>query len=420
MELAKVEMLTAEIISVGTELLLGDTVDTNAAFLGQFLAKLGIACTQRQTVGDNLNRATEAIRLAKSRADIVITIGGLGPTEDDLTRHAVAAAFESELIVDEEVLVTIKKLFSDRGAPWIESNSRQAERPPFCVPLSNPHGTATGLFGKSDNKWVVCLPGPPSELVPMANGPLRNELQHLSGQIIHSRVLRVAGMGESAVEDRIKDLLASNQPTVAPYAKTFEVHLRLTASAPTVEEASSLLDPMEQRIRERLGQHVYSIDDQSLESVILAHLIDRKETLSVAESLTGGGLGQRLTSVPGASQAFLGGLILYTPQTKSNLLGIDPARLEQFGAVSEEIAYDLAEAARRKLGSTYALSLTGNAGPTVDSGPYPVGTVFIGLSSPSGTQVIQGNFGKSREAVRLRSAQTALFALWKHFHAQRG
>lgn len=403
--------MTAEIVSVGTELLMGQIADTNAQALGRLLPELGIVHRWRQTVGDNLGRLTEALRLALSRSDLVFTIGGLGPTEDDLTRDGIAAALGVELVHDPDIEAGIRRIFEDRRLRWTESQRRQAMRPACAEVLPNPNGTAPGLFCRHEGKIVVAMPGPKGEFGPMLE-LVRERLAGLSKDgVIHSRVLRVAGIGESAVEDRIRAELRSDNPSVAPYAKPGEVHLRLTARAATIAEADQMLDPLEARIRDVLGDAVFGTDEETLESVVHAMLRGRGETLAVAESCTGGGLGARLTSVPGASDTFLGGVISYANHAKAVLLDVPLPVLEGPGAVSEECALAMAAGARVSLGADWAVSITGIAGPDGGSDAKPVGTVWIAVEGPRGAKAHEFHFRGTREDIRGRSTQMALTLL---------
>lgn len=405
------ELMRAEIVSVGTEILLGQIVDTNAAYLGEMLAELGIAHTHRQTVGDNLERLTEALRQALSRADVVFTIGGLGPTQDDLTRDGIAAALGEELIHDPALEAGLRAWFEGRKLPWVESLSRQATRPPSAEPVENKSGTAPGLICRKGGKTVIALPGPRSEFIPMAAGPVRQALAEMGdGGVIHSLVLRIAGIGESWVEERIKDLIEAESPTVAPYAKPAEVHLRITARAQNIPDAEAIIAPVAAEIRARLGDAVYATGETTLEETILSLLTDRGETLAVAESCTGGGLGRRLTSVSGASRAFVGGVISYSNELKCALLGVPEALLAEHGAVSEEVASAMAVGAT-KLGATWGVAITGIAGPEGGTDDKPVGLVFVSVAGPSGVRVDEHRFRGRREDVRERAIQMALIAL---------
>lgn len=406
--------LNAEIISVGTELLLGQIVDTHAATMAQILAECGIGCRYRQTVGDNLERAVEAIRLAMSRADIVITIGGLGPTQDDLTRPAVAQALGDKLIREPEMESRLKGILAKRRLRWMDSIGVQADRPESARFIENGAGTAPGLVCEKNGKAIVSLPGPRAEFDLMARGPVRYYLKGRAGdRVIHSHVLRVCGLGESWVEKEIAHLMQAGNPTVAPYAKTGEVHLRLTARAASIEEAEAITTPVSEEIRRILGDAVYGVDDQPLEETVLADLKERRQTVAVAESLTGGGLAHRLTSVPGSSDAFLGGIVAYDVGVKKGLLGVSAEIVDRSGQVSAECAQAMAERIRSLLGSTFGVSITGNAGPTSDTDGKPVGLVFIGVASPSGAIVDEQQYRSTREDIRNRAIQEALVTLRK-------
>jgi len=406
--------MKAEIVSVGTELLLGQIADTDAQHLGQLLPQLGIAHTNRQTVGDNLQRLADALRLALSRSDIVFTIGGLGPTQDDLTREGIAAALGDVLVKDDDLEANLHRIFRERRFAWVESQLRQAMRPTCSVPIANPNGTAPGLICEKDGKVVIALPGPRGEFVPMADGPVRDYLARLAtGGVIVSRLLRTCGIGEGIVEDKIKDLLSSENPTIAPYAKIGEVHLRITSHAPSREEAESLIDPMEAEVRARLGAAVYGLDDVALEEVVLRQLRALGSTLAVAESCTGGGLGARITSVAGASDVFVGGIVSYANEVKEGILGVDSALFAESGpgAVSDECARQMAERVRDKFGATFGVSITGIAGPSGGSEQKPVGTVYVAVAAPDGVHSEHYRFRASREGVRERSVQSALVLL---------
>lgn len=402
---------TAEIVSVGTELLLGQIVDTHAPTMARLLAECGIACMRRQTVGDNMERVVQAITEALSRADVVITVGGLGPTQDDLTRPAIAQALGDKLVREPEVEEKLRQFFAERKVAWVESNANQADRPESATLIDNPNGSAPGLLCQKNGKVVIALPGPKGEFNPMANGPVRTFLSQMSGgQVIHSRILRVCGIGESAVEAAIQHLMQAANPSVAPYAKTGEVHLRVTARAATVHIADALLDPVEQSIRDVLGNAVYGTNETTLEEAVLAEFRQRGATVAVAESMTGGWLGQRFTSVPGSSDVFLGGVISYSIGAKKSLLGVSEATLELFGAVSEECASEMALGVQERMGSTYAVSITGNAGPTAEGGK-PVGLAYIGIAGPGGCEVREIQYRGIRDDIRLRMTQAALVSL---------
>jgi nicotinamide-nucleotide amidase len=401
--------MNAEIVAVGTELLLGQITDTHSATMARILAECGIGCRHRQTVGDNLDRIVEVLRQALSRADVVVCIGGLGPTADDLTRDAIALALDDSLETVPEVEARLRRWFAARNYTWVESNARQAQKPTCAELIPNPNGTAPGLVARKNGKTVFALPGPRGEFDPMAYDAVKPMLETLGGGVvIHSRVLRITGIGESAVEERIKHLMESENPTVAPYAQPSEVHLRLTARAVDLSSAEALLDPVEATIRAELGSAVYGLNKTTLEEAVINLLIGRGETVSTAESMTGGGLGSRLTMVGGASAAYLGGVVTYTAEAKASLLERVTGVLAEHGPVSAETASAMAESVRGQLSSTYSVAITGNAGPTSDVGGKPVGLVYIAISSPAGTSVEECKFRGVREDIRARAEQTAL------------
>ncbi len=415
--------MNAEIVAVGTELLLGQITDTHSATMARILAECGIGCRHRQTVGDNLDRIVEVLRQALSRADVVVCIGGLGPTADDLTRDAIALALDDTLETVPEVEAKLRRWFAARNYTWVESNGRQAQKPTCAELIPNPNGTAPGLVARKNGKTVFALPGPRGEFDPMAYDSVKPMLETLGGGVvIHSRVLRITGVGESAVEERIKHLMESENPTVAPYAQPSEVHLRLTARSADLASADTLLDPVETAIRAELGSAVYGLNKTTLEEAVLELLIARGETVSTAESMTGGGLGSRLTMVPGASGAYVGGVVTYTIGAKAALLStsdlseaesesateISRTRIQNNGPVSPETASWMAQSIRLNLGTTYSVAITGNAGPTADVDGKPVGLVYIAIASPNGTSVEECKFRGIREDIRARAEQTAL------------
>lgn len=404
----------AEIVSVGTELLLGQTIDSNSAYLGKVLAEHGVSHFRRQTVGDNLERLVEALRLALSRSDLVVTIGGLGPTQDDMTRDGISVALDSSLVHDEALEADLRELFERRGMPWVPSISRQAERPECAVALPNANGTAPGLSCQKNGKRIVALPGPPNEFEPMVTSGLVPILREIGGGwVIYSKILRVAGVGESWVEDRLSEFLASDNPTLAPYAKTGEVHLRITSRGKTKSEAAAVVEPFAKRVAETLHPWCYGEDETSLEEAVLAQFRGAKMTLACAESCTGGGLSERATSVAGSSDVFLGGVVSYSNEAKMALLGVAEEALSEHGAVSEEVALEMARGARERFGADVAVAITGIAGPGGGSEEKPVGTVFLAFCWPWGETSSLHRFGGRREAVRRRASQAALVGLRK-------
>lgn len=403
--------MTAEIVSVGTELLLGQIVDTNAAAIARTLAELGIDLYYHSTVGDNFARVVETIRRARERADLILTTGGLGPTEDDLTKEAIAEVFGEELVLDEESLRHVEGFFARRGIPMPERNRKQALIYRSGRPIPNPNGTAPGALLEKEGKIVISLPGPPREMLPMLNDWVVPYLLGVLGekrQILRSRILRFFGIGESALEERVRDLLQNRNPTVAPLAHTGEVHLRLTAKAASEAEATALIAPIEAEIRARAGQFLYGTDGTTLEQAAVEALAVARRTVAVAESCTGGMLGERITTVAGSSAVFRGGVICYANDVKERLCGVPAAVLAEHGAVSEPCARALAEGVRRLLGADFGVGITGIAGPGGGSAAKPVGLVYIGLASAAGTEVERHQFQGQRHDIRYRATQVAL------------
>lgn len=400
--------MTAEIVSIGTELLLGQIADTNAQALAVLLAEYGIEHYRRSTVGDNRERAAQTIGEALDRADMVFTIGGLGPTEDDLTREAIADALSLPLEVDEDVILFLRQRSEALGRPWLESLARQARKPQGAETLPNSVGTAPGLLIRRGSQVLIALPGPKQEFSAMLDAHVRPLLASLTERTIVSKVLRILDMPESMVEDAVKDLIRSENPTIAPLMHAGEVHLRLTAQARRTDEAETLIEPVAQTIRLRFGARCF--DDEPAATILHALRIAGLK-LAVAESCTGGLLGEVLTRVPGASEVFLGGVIAYSNEVKASLLGVARTDLNQFGAVSETVAIQMAAGVRRALGSDYALSITGIAGPGGGTDSKPVGLVYVGLSGPRGDFAIERRHGGAREAIRARAVSSSLALL---------
>lgn len=402
--------VVAEIVSVGTEVLMGQITDTNAREIGEMLPDLGIRHHCRQTVGDNVGRLVAALQLALSRSDIVFTIGGLGPTLDDVTREGIAQALDEPLVHDPAIEATVREVFRQRKIPWTDAQLRQALRPPCAQPVPNPNGTAPGLVAEKGGKVVIALPGPRHEFRPMLTGPVREFLQRRfpPEEALASRLVKVMGVGESVVERQLGELMHHANPSIAPYASPGAVILRVTASAPTAAQAEAMRDTRVREVCSILGDAVYGFDGDTVESVLLDVLAGRGETLAVAESITGGAVGSRLTDVPGASRCFVGGIIAYTPESKTRQLGVPPDLIAAHSPVSEAVARAMAAGVRERWGSTYALALTGNAGPTVDAGSTDVGQVFLCVEGPEGALVEAHRLSGSREAIRLRAAQLGL------------
>jgi len=410
--------MNAEIVSVGTELLLGQIVDTDAVFLAKMLSSLGISIYHRSTVGDNPERLKETLTLAFSRADLVITVGGLGPTQDDLTKEMVAEVLGDTFVEDAAHTKWLQDRATLRGWGNLPpSFAKQALVPVHGRGIPNPQGTALGALFEMSGKIAICLPGPPNELIPMTNQSVE---PYLSGKtsgsrsVIQSRTLRIAGMGESLVEEKARDLMASDNPTVAPYAKTSEVHLRITARAPSAEEAFALIAPREAAIRERLGDVVYGVNDDTLEGAVVGLLKMLGQSIALAESCTGGLIAKRLTDVPDASHVFGLGLVTYSNEAKIKFLGVSAEMIERTGAVSPETAKAMAVGAREAGGAGLGVSVTGIAGPGGGSDAKPVGTVHIGLAWDGGVISEHHHILGSRADVAYRASQDAL-ALVRRF-----
>lgn len=404
--------MRAEILSIGTELLLGQIIDTNAAYIAERLAEVGLSLYFKDTVGDNMERLVATLRMAASRAEVIICTGGLGPTADDITAEGIAIAFDAPLEMNEVAKSGIENLFRSRGRPFTDRQFKQAMMPQGAIMVPNPVGTAPGFILNKDGITVVALPGPPQEMQPMWLQTVGHYLSGLSGAIIYSRTLRFCGIGESVLEAHLEDLMAGTNPTVAPYAKLAEVHLRLTARASSVEEAQAVIAPVEAEIRQREGWHLYGIDEETLELVVGQMLRERGLTLAVAESCTGGLLGGRLTGVPGSSDYFLGGVISYANRLKEDLLGVRASTLAADGAVSEAAAREMAEGARQRCGAQLAVSITGIAGPDGGTDEKPVGLVYLGLARDGAeTRVVRHLFWGDRVTVRARAVQEALVML---------
>jgi nicotinamide-nucleotide amidase len=403
--------MNAEIISVGTELLLGQIVDTNAAFLARTLARLGIGVYQKSVVGDNAGRIGDAIRLALSRTDIVVLGGGLGPTKDDLTKETAAEVLGIPLVNDAQAERRLRDFFERRDIPLPPTNLKQALVFDGGVVFQNDYGTAPGVAVEKDGKIVVCLPGPPGELPPMVEHDLVPYLQDRMGPehpVLVSRVLKVVGMGESSAAEKIDDLLDNENPTVAPYAKTGEVHLRVTARAKNEDEANAMIDPVDHDITARLGNCVFGRDDETLEGVIVARLRALGWTLGGAESCTAGRVSDRIAGIPGCSDVFMGAAVTYSNQAKQDLLGVSAETLKTVGAVSEETAREMAAGARAAFHTDVGYSITGIAGPGGGTEEKPVGTVYIAVETPHAAKVEMRLFMGGRDAVRGGATQAVL------------
>ncbi len=402
--------MTAEIICVGTELLLGNIVNTNAAFLSEKLAYLGINCYFQTVVGDNRDRLLSVINTALSRADILIFSGGLGPTEDDLTKETVAEALGKKLIRDKWAEQEIADYFALRGRIPTDNNWKQADVIEGCEILYNKNGTAPGIFVSEGEKTVILLPGPPLELKSMFTDSVMPKLQQKCGQVFYSQTVKIVGPGESSVETQILDMLdTQDNPTIAPYAKTGEVHLRVTARAKDEKEAREKTAPVVEELYRRFGNAVYTTDaDETLEMALTKLLMKKKYTMTTAESCTGGMIAARMVNAPGVSAVLKSGFITYANEAKEELLGVSHDTLEKFGAVSRETAKEMAEGAVKAAHTDAAVAVTGIAGPDGGTKEKPVGLVYIGVNVRGNVEVREYHFSGSRQKIRESVTAAAL------------
>lgn len=413
--------MRAELISVGTELLLGDIVNTNAQYISKELAALGIGVFHQSTVGDNPQRLLECFDEALKRSDIVITTGGLGPTKDDLTKEMAAEYFGQEMVLHEESWEYIqdrcRKFAPDKPIP--ENNKKQAMFPVEATVLKNNNGTAPGAIFEKDGKRIIVLPGPPWEMKAMFDESVRPFLQQFTDSILVSRVLRFNGIGESALELEIEDILDNQtNPTVALYAKEMEVIIRITAKAKDDEEAKVLLDEKVAEIRDRVGKYIYAeggdemVDgDSRIEETVAKMLVEKGLTIATAESCTGGLVAGTLINYPGISDVFLEGCVTYSNAAKVKRLGVSEETLEKYGAVSPQTATEMAEGIRKGLGANIGLSTTGVAGPGGGTEEKQVGLVYTAISINGETKVRKNNFRGDRQKVRRRAVRQILIDL---------
>ncbi len=406
--------MSAEIICVGTELLLGDILNSNAQFLAQQLASLGVPHYYQTVVGDNPQRLQQVIEIASQRASLLIFTGGLGPTPDDLTIETIADFFHVPLVEHPEIIQDIQQKFAQTGRKMAANNLKQALLPQGADVLANPSGTAPGLIWQPrPGLTLLTFPGVPAEMKRMWQ---ETAIPYLKSQgwgkeIIYSRMMRFRGIGESALAEKAIAFFALTNPTVAPYASLGEVKLRLSTKAISEAEALSLINPVAEEIKEIAGLDYFGSDEDTLASVVGKLLGKAGETVSVAESCTGGGLGSMLTALAGSSDYFLGGVIAYDNSVKINLLGVNPEDLAQYGAVSDTVAQQMAAGVKEKLGTSWGLSVTGIAGPGGGSESKPVGLVYLGVAAPDGKVTsIECRFGqmRDRETIRYLSASNAL------------
>ena len=404
---------SAEIIAVGTEILLGEITNTDAVTVAQALSELGINAYYQTVVGDNPERLRECIKIAKSRADIIITTGGLGPTFDDLTKQVAAEAFGKKLVLNEEELEKIRGYFDRLGRTMTENNARQAYLPEGCTVLPNDWGTAPGCAIEDEGKILIMLPGPPRECKPMVKYRMVPYLSKLSDAHLVSHGIHIYGMGESEVESKISSFAETmTNPTLAPYAKYGEVLLRVTGKAKTEEEADALTRPVIEKVKDILGDVVYGVDVPSLHEAAFNILKAKGLTLATAESCTGGLCAKLMTDIPGSSEVFRGGICAYTNEIKINLLGIDAALIEEKGVVSEDVARALSRAACEKFGTDAGIGVTGYADGEGDEN-NPGGTVYVAVTLRGKTVASKIYQPRGRTLARERAAQESFNLLRK-------
>ncbi len=401
--------MNAEIIAVGTEILLGDIVNTDAQLISRGLRDLGIDVYYQTVVGDNPGRLRNVVQSARGRADIIVTTGGLGPTLDDLTKETLAETFGKKLVMDERSLELVRAYFKRIGREMTQNNEKQAMLPEGCTVFDNKWGTAPGCAFESEGKHVIMLPGPPRECNPMWQECAMPYLRKLTGGCIESRSVRMFGIGESNMETVLHDMMARmTNPTIAPYAKTSECFVRITAKAETHEECAKLLDPVVEEVKGLIGEYVYGVDVDSLEQVVGDRLRELGLTLAVAESCTGGLLSKRITDLPGCSDYYLGGVCSYSNEVKMKLLNVSRETLDTVGAVSKETAEQMAEGVAKALGSDIGVGITGIAGPGGGTKEKPVGLVYVSVwrDGKNTTKELHSTAGRDR--VRIHACSTAL------------
>lgn len=402
-------LAVCELISVGTEILLGDILNTDAQYLSIELAKLGISVMHQSTVGDNRERLLAQLGEAAKRSDIIILSGGLGPTPDDLTKEVCCEFFGKKMKLHSPTVEKIKNYFSSKGMEMAQNNLKQAMLPEDCVIFPNNNGTAPGMAIEKDGVHILVLPGPPRELKPMFRDSAIPYLMRFSNRIIVSHNIRTFGIGESSMAERVNDLFDMQNPTVAPYAKDGEALLRVTAMANSKEEAEKLCEPVIEEIKSRLAEFVYGIDYTCIEEAVVEKLKEKKLTVAAAESCTGGLVAKRITDIAGASEIFECGIVSYSNRIKHDVLGVSSDDLEKYGAVSETVAKQMAVGALKVSGADIAVSVTGIAGPDSDPSGKPVGLIYIGLADKNNVWVRELKTSrKDRSYNRYVSASNAL------------
>ncbi|MDE6357882.1 MAG: competence/damage-inducible protein A [Eubacteriales bacterium] len=407
--------MIAEILSVGTEILLGEILNTNSKFLSEELALIGIDVYNHTSVGDNEKRLTEAIEIAFKRADIIITTGGLGPTDDDLTKEVISKYFGKKLITHNPTIENMKKYFNNSDGEMPVSNLKQAEMPEGCTIFMNDNGTASGCMIEENGKIAIMLPGPPNEVIPMFKDKIKPYLIKKSEKVLISKSLNLCGIGESDASEIIKDLmLNSKNPTIAPYAGKNEVRFRITASGKNEDEAKKLLTPTIDKLYKIFKDYIYGENDETIEIAVINKLKEKNMTIATAESCTGGMLASTMINVPDVSSVFLNGAITYSNESKISMLNVNKDDLLKYGAVSKEIAIQMAEGIRKKSNAKIGISTTGIAGPNGGTKEKPVGLVYLGISI-EGKEAIYKELMLTgdRTKIREKAVNIALYELLK-------
>ncbi|HHW32438.1 MAG TPA: competence/damage-inducible protein A [Clostridiaceae bacterium] len=393
--------MNAEILAVGTELLMGQIANTNAQYITGRLPEAGINVYFHTVVGDNRNRLMKSLDIALERSDVVIITGGLGPTQDDITKETVSEKLGLKLVLHEDILEEMKSYFQRLNRTMAPNNIKQALLPEGCIVVKNKNGTAPGCIIEHKDKIIVLLPGPPSEMKPMFDDIVMKYFMDKSSSYLKSKYIRIFGIGESDMEDRISDLVSrQTNPTIAPYAKEGEVTLRITAKYDRNGDDVDIIEPVINNIQSRLGDYIYSTENENMENIVAKLLMDNNISISIAESCTGGIVSGKLTDIPGISSVYFGGMIVYSNEAKIKNLQVKQETIEKYGAVSKETATEMAENIRKIHNTHLGLSITGIAGPDGGTPEKPVGLVYIGLSDGKNTQVKEIRLSGERRKIR--------------------
>lgn len=408
--------MVAELISVGTEILLGEILNTDAKFLAEELSKIGIDVYHQVVVGDNANRLKEALKLAASRSDVIIASGGLGPTPDDITKEVIAEFMDEELVLHEESLKRMEDYFKRMNRVMVKSNIKQAMMPENSIVLPNNCGTAPGCIIEKNGIAVIMLPGPPSELTAMYRESVKPYLEKKTGAKLYTKTFHIFGIGESSVAEKFSEMMEKGtNPSLAPYAKTGEVHLRLAVKSESEDEANEILEKTSEELRSELGEYIYSEDGKNLNETVVELLIKNKQTISCAESCTGGLLAKMITDIPGTSEIFNESYITYANASKERILGVSHETIEENGVVSEKVAMEMAEGVRKVSGSDIGVGITGIAGPTGGTETKPVGLVYVAVSTKDGVFAKELHLNGNRDRVRYLTCLNAFDMIRKIF-----